>query len=163
MVRTAGQAGRKQPRRTAAAEDDSGDDDDEDQGEEGDDLDNWEDRDVLVETLREMRRLTLRGCRHEIKRIDNQGACGVCKDGGQRLACIVCRVRLCRDTQCWNAHINDGKGRQVSDKIEFKISEDQGKRKEVAGRAREQMEEEKGAERLWRMSETLALCANDGL
>ena len=48
---------------------------------------------------------------------------------------------LCRDTECWNAHINDGKGRQVSDKIEFKISEDQGKRKEIAGRAREQMEE----------------------
>ena len=77
----------------------------------------------------------------EIKRIDNQGACGVCKDGGQRLACIACKVRLCRDTECWNAHINDGKGRQVSDKIEFKISEDQGKKKEIPGRAWEQEEE----------------------
>ena len=142
MARTKQQAAQKQPRRHEPEEREDDDDEDEDEGEDGDGLDDWEDRDVLVETLREMRRLTLRGCRHDIKRVDNQGACGICKDGGQRLACIECRVRLCRDTECWNAHINDGKGRQVSDKIEFKISKDQGKKKEIAGRAREQIEEE---------------------
>ena len=71
----------------------------------------------------------------EIRRVDNAGSCGICKASGSRMACVTCKVRLCRNTDCLNAHINKGKGRVVSDKVELNVSDDQGQKKEVPGRA----------------------------
>ena len=44
-------------------------------------------------------------------------------------------VSLCRNTNCLNAHINELKGRVVGDKIQLKVTDDQGQKKEVPGRA----------------------------
>ena len=81
---------------------------------------------------------------HEIRRVTNPGNCGVCPEfdrytAGCRLACITCRVRLCRHTDCWHTH--QGKGKRVpatmnSKAVELAVSEDQGEKKEVASRAR---------------------------
>ena len=55
------------------------------------------------------------------------------------MACVQCKVRLCRHTNCLNAHIGEGKGGTISDTTELKVSEDQGEKKEIRGRA--QMDE----------------------
>ena len=83
---------------------------------------------------------------HEIRRVTNPGNCGVCPEfdrytAGCRLACITCRVRLCRHTDCWHLHTHQGKGKRVpatmnSKAVELAVSEDQGEKKEVASRAR---------------------------
>ena len=143
MARTK-ETARKCPRREAAAteEEEGEEDDDEDDG-----LDDWVDHDLLVEAVREQRRLRKAieagdAGKHVIKRIENSGSCGIgeCKVPGARMACVTCRVRLCRNTDCLNAHINELKGRVVSDKLELKVSDDQGKKKEIPGRA--QMDED---------------------
>ena len=56
------------------------------------------------------------------------------------MACVQCKVRLCRDTNCLNAHIGEGKGGVVSETVELKVSEDQGEKKIIRGRA--QMDED---------------------
>ena len=73
--------------------------------------------------------------KHEIKRIDNRSSCGVCGDTGSALACITCRVRICRDTDCLNRHINDGAGNMLDDEKELNVSADQGEKKKIEGRA----------------------------
>ena len=74
---------------------------------------------------------------NEIRRIDNRGNCGIgeCKAKGSTMACVTCKVRLCRHTECLNAHINEGKGRMLSENRELHVSEDQGEQKMIRGRA----------------------------
>ena len=64
-----------------------------------------------------------------------------CKEPGCRLACVTCKVRLCRNTWCWNQHINDNRGDAVGKTVQFRICEDQGEKKKCPGRARNQDEE----------------------
>ena len=117
--------------------------DDGEEGEEGDGLDEADYHTLLVATLRELRELKLVAPRrHELQRVENTGVCGMpeCKEPGCRLACITCKVRLCRNTWCWNQHINDNRGDVVGSKVEFRICEDQGEKKKCPGRAREQID-----------------------
>ena len=111
--------------------------DDEDDG-----LDGWDMHELLVATLREQRLLLQavkdgNAGKHDIKRIDNQGSCGIpsCRCSGARFACVSCKVRLCRNTWCLNAHLNELQGRVISDKFQLNVSADQGEKKEVPGRA----------------------------
>ena len=110
---------------------------------EDDGLDEWSVKDILVATLLREQRKLMQAIRygnagkHEIRRTDNRGNCGIgdCKAKGSAMACVTCKVRLCRHTECLNAHINERKGRVVSDKVELIVSEDQGEQKEIRGRA----------------------------
>lgn len=109
---------------------------------EDDGLDEWAVKDLLVATLREQRKLTQavrdgNAGKHELRRVDNRGNCGIgeCKVTGTTMACVSCKVRLCRLTDGWNAHINEGKGRKLSEDCELHVSEDQGERKRIRGRA----------------------------
>ena len=116
-----------------------------------DGLDEEDAHNLLVATLRELRALKLVAPhRHSIQRVDNTGPCGMpeCKVAGCRLACVDCRVRLCRNTWCWNQHINDNRGDTINQKTEFRISEDQGEHQSVPGRARERPQPEAQADAL---------------
>ena len=149
MARTKQEA-RKAPRREEAVaqhipglEDDAEDGAEED--EDGDDgLQCWDMHDLLLATLREQRLLVSAvkngTASHEVRRVDNRGSCGVCKVSGASMACVQCKVRLCRHTNCLNAHIGEGKGGTISDTSELKVSEDQGEKKVIRGRA--QMDED---------------------
>jgi hypothetical protein len=137
--------GRKSPRTdagpaaAAAAAQEVGEDEEQPLVEDCDDdgLDDEEDHDLLVNVLRELRGLQLVAPRkHEIKRV-NRGVCGMpeCKEPGGALACITCGVRLCRNTWCWNQHINYNRGNTVSKKQPLTVCEDQGEKKKTPGRA----------------------------
>ena len=93
-------------------------------------------------TLRELRELKLGAPKkHEIQRLENTGTCGImpeCGVWGARLACMVCRVRICRNMWCLNEHINENRGNRVNEKPELRRSSDQGEKKECPGRARNQ-------------------------
>ena len=144
MARTKAQAARKAPRCDAGPVDPNPELEDDDEGEEGDGLEEETDHALLVAAVRGMRELKLVAPRkHELQRVENTGVCGIpeCKEPGCRLACVTCRVRLCRNTWCWNQHINDNRGDVVGSKVEFRICEDQGEKKKCPGRARDQAEE----------------------
>jgi hypothetical protein len=143
MALTKSQAARKHPRTDDGPSEAVVPTDDGEEGEEGDGLDEADYHTLLVATLRELRELKLVAPRrHELQRVENTGVCGMpeCKEPGCRLACITCKVRLCRNTWCWNQHINDNRGDVVGSKVEFRICEDQGEKKKCPGRAREQID-----------------------
>ena len=113
------------------------------ESEESDGLDEEDSHALLVATLRELRELKLVAPRrHELQRVENTGVCGIpeCKEPGCRLACVTCKVRLCRNTWCWNQHINENRG-DARPNVEFRICEDQGEKKKIPGRSRQQAEE----------------------
>ena len=119
---------------------DSGEEQESDEA--GDGLDGLRDRELLLEAVRSVEALKLaircgQDCHHEFKRLDNAGHCGICGDSGSRLACVPCRVRLCRDTDCWNQHQRFGRGNAMREKARMDISEDQGAKKSVPTRARQ--------------------------
>jgi hypothetical protein len=119
MARTTSQAARKHPRTDDGPSEAVVPTDDGEEGEEGDGLDEADYHTLLVATLRELRELKLVAPRrHELQRVENTGVCGMpeCKEPGCRLACITCKVRLCRNTWCWNQHINDNRGDVVGSK-----------------------------------------------
>lgn len=140
---------RGQPETPAASsgeEDESmGEEEEEDRPQDG--LDDLSAHELAVRTLREtieLKKAVRMGNagKHEFKRIDQNGACGVCSDKGSRLWCKTCNVRLCRDTDCWNRHMNGGAGNTVPKKSTVTEAEDQGAKKEIEGRAREWEEAE---------------------
>lgn len=107
-----------------------------------DDLDEEDDRALLeavLQQVRELKRAVKKGNRstgkHELKRIVNPGTCGLpgCPVTNVHVACMTCRVRLCRDTHCWNTHINKGVGNAVGLKFDLMPAEDQGERKSIPG------------------------------
>ena len=119
---------------------DSGEEQESDEA--GDGLDGLQDRELLLEAVRSVEALKLaircgQEGHHEFKRLDNAGHCGICGDSGSRLACVPCRVRLCRDTDCWNQHQRFGRGNTMREKARMDISEDQGAKKSVPTRARQ--------------------------
>ena len=118
----------------------------EDDGEEDapdDDFDALADRELQLRVLRETIELKEavrmgNAGKHELKRVLNRSACGICSSAGAMLACMTCRVRLCRDTMCWNLHINEGKGNMLSESKELKVDPDQGDTKQCPARDRPQ-------------------------
>jgi hypothetical protein len=131
----------------AAAEEDGEQGEDEDDEDDG--LDAWEDHQLLVAILRELRasRRVLEDngdCgKHELGALDpaKRSTCGVCPAAGRkihppragRFGCKTCQVRIC-GWRCLNEHVNGGVGKRAGKELVFKVEAEGGQR--VPGRSR---------------------------
>lgn len=131
----------------AAAEEKGEEEAEEEAEEEEDGLYEWEDHDLNVAALREVRELrglVISGgaCKHELGGLDaaKRSTCGVCPAVGRKIhppragkfGCKVCQVRIC-SWRCLNEHINDGVGKRSGKELVFKDEPEGGTR--VPGRS----------------------------
>ena len=127
--------------RAAAEAEPEADDDGEDDG-----LDAWEDHDLQVAVLREVRELRAGGrsrCEFGALAAGKRSSCGVCPAAGRttpnrpvrpgKFGCKRCKVRIC-SWRCLNEHLSAGIGKRSNKELVFKEDPDGGRR--VPGRSR---------------------------
>ena len=127
----------------AAAEEGGGEEKD-GGGDDDDGLDAWDDHDLMVAILRELRaqRELTNGSssKHEFGSLaaEKRSTCGVCSAKGQRprrskFGCKTSQVRFC-GWSCLNEHVRSGIGKKANKDLVFKIEPEGGQR--VPGRSR---------------------------